>query len=96
MAADLKPDVLNVATPEPFSVPVPRVVEPSRNVTVPVGVPEPGALAVTVAVNVTDWPNTEGLAEDTTADARRILIDRLALRLTRCSVVKSCHRRRRR
>ena len=23
----------------------------------------PGALAVTVAVNVTDWPNTDGLAE---------------------------------
>ena len=30
--------------------------------TVPVGVPEPGALAVTVAVNVTDWPKTDGLA----------------------------------
>ena len=59
-------DVLNVATPEPFSVPVPSVVEPSMNVTVPVGVPEPGALAVTVDVNVTDWPKTEGLADDDT------------------------------
>ena len=38
------------------------------NVTVPVGVPEPGALAVIVAVNVTDWPNTEGLAEEVTTE----------------------------
>ncbi len=36
------------------------------NVTMPVGMPEPGALAVTVAVNVTDWPKTEGLTEDDT------------------------------
>jgi hypothetical protein len=36
------------------------------NVTVPVGTPDPGALAATVAVNVTDWPKTEGLAEDDT------------------------------
>jgi hypothetical protein len=28
-------------------------------VTLPVGVPEPGGLALTVAVNVTDWPKTE-------------------------------------
>jgi hypothetical protein len=37
------------------------------NVTVPVGIPEPGALAVTVAVNVTVWPNTDGFAELDTA-----------------------------
>ena len=73
----VKADVLNVATPEPFNVPVPRVVEPSRNVTVPVGVPEPGALAVIVAVNVTDSPNTEGLADDTTDGCRRVLVDDL-------------------
>ena len=36
------------------------------NVTVPLGVPAPGATAATVAVNVTDWPNTEGLAEEVT------------------------------
>lgn len=36
-----------VATPEPFRVPVPRVVAPFLNVTVPVG-----ADPVTVAVNV--------------------------------------------
>jgi hypothetical protein len=37
------------------------------NVTVPVGVPEPGAVALTVAVKVTAWPNVLGLAEDVTA-----------------------------
>ena len=36
------------------------------NVTVPLVVPAPGATAATVAVNVTDWPNTEGLAEEVT------------------------------
>ena len=48
-------DVVKVVVP-PLSVPVPIVVVPSMNVTVPVGVPLPGELAVTVAVNVTDWP----------------------------------------
>ena len=57
--------VLKVAVPEP-SVPVPRVVDPSMNVTVPVGVPAPGATAATVAVNVTLWPKTDGLIEDET------------------------------
>lgn len=33
-------------------------------VTVPNGVPLPGDVTVTVAVNVTDCPLTEGLAED--------------------------------
>jgi len=37
-----------------------RVV-PSKKETVPVGVPAPGALGVTVAVKVTDWPKTDGL-----------------------------------
>ena len=46
----------------------------SRKVTVPVGVPEPGAEAETVAVKVTDWPKTEGLAEDTTAIAELALL----------------------
>ncbi len=53
--------IAKVATPEPFSVPVPRVVAPSLNVTVPVGVPTPGATTLTVAVNVTDWPKSDGL-----------------------------------
>jgi hypothetical protein len=58
-------DVANVATP-PDSVPVPRVVVPSRKVTVPVGVPVAGGTGATVAVNVTDCPKTDGLAEDVT------------------------------
>ena len=45
-------EVVNVAV-VPFSVPVPSVVAPSTNVTVPVGVPEPGELTDTVAVKVT-------------------------------------------
>ena len=49
-----KVEVLKVATPDPFSVPVPSVVAPSLKVTVPVGVPLPLPLAATVAVNVTD------------------------------------------
>src|SRR5216117_2583887 len=59
--------VTNVAWPEPFRVPVPRVLEPSLKVTVPVGVPAPGLLAVTVAVKVTDCPDTDGLAEELTS-----------------------------
>src|SRR5437016_2649901 len=51
--------VVKVAMP-PLSVPVPRIVEPSLNVTVPAGVPKPGDGAVTVAVKVTDWPSTDG------------------------------------
>jgi len=54
--------VVSVAMPEESSVPVPRLVAPSRNVTVPVGMPT-GEL--TVAVKVTDWPKVDGFAEDT-------------------------------
>ena len=52
---------MNVATPAPFSAPVPIIVAPSMNVTVAVGVPvlDDG---VTLAVNVT-------LAPGATADA---------------------------
>ena len=45
-------DVLNVVWPE-LRVPVPNMAVPSLNVTVPVGVPEPGVTAETVAANVT-------------------------------------------
>src|ERR1700674_4603410 len=55
-------DVAKVATPA-LSGPEPSEVAPSENVTVPVGVPP--AVLVTVAVNVTDWPPTEGLSDDT-------------------------------
>ena len=37
---------------------------PSLNDMVPVGVPAPGDTAATVAVNVTNWPDTEGLTEE--------------------------------
>src|SRR5205823_1863225 len=48
------------------SVALPNVLAPSRKMTVPVGVPDPGASAATVAVKVTAWPNTDGLAEEIT------------------------------
>jgi hypothetical protein len=40
---------------------------PSWKVTVPVSVPDAGAVAVTVAVYMTFWPTTDGLAEDASA-----------------------------
>lgn len=49
-------DVVSIALP-PLSVPVPRAVVPSLNVTVPVGVPD---VAVTVAVKVTAWSKADG------------------------------------
>src|SRR6266516_4835510 len=57
--------VLYVAVPELSATGVwgvPSIV----NVTVPLGVPAPGATAATVAVNVTDWPETEGLTDEVT------------------------------
>src|SRR5437773_1798942 len=42
---------------------VPRKLPSILKRTLPVGVPAPGAIGLMVAVNVTDWPNTEGLAE---------------------------------
>ncbi len=53
--------VVSVAMPEESSVPVPRLLAPSRNVTVPVGMP---AGELTVAVKVTGWPKTLGFAEE--------------------------------
>ena len=44
----------------------PKLLPSIANCTVPLGVPVPGAVALTVAVNVTDWPNTEGLVEELT------------------------------
>ncbi len=64
---------MNVAVPVPDNAPVPNEVAPSRNVTVPVGVPAPGAVTVTVAVNVTDCPKTDGLTDEAT------VVDVLAL-----------------
>lgn len=55
--------VLKVVLPA-LSVPVPSEVVPSRNVTVPVGVP--AAVLLTVAIKVTLAPGAEGFCEDTT------------------------------
>jgi hypothetical protein len=55
-------------------VPVPSVVVPSWNVTVPVGVPVAGSTAETVAVKVTDWPGSEGFWDDVRA-SDAILVD---------------------
>ena len=64
--ATLKAEVTNVAVPE-LSVPVPSEVVPSKNSTLPVGVPAPEPVTLTVAVKVTDWPQTEGLTDEVTA-----------------------------
>ena len=58
-------DVVKVATPLLFNVPVPSAVVPSRKVTVPVGMPE--VLNVIVAVNVTGEPPNAEAAELTNA-----------------------------
>ena len=55
--------MVNVAVPPADKVPVPIPAPPSKNVTVPVGVPDP---LLTVAVNVTDAPNDDGLSEEAT------------------------------
>jgi hypothetical protein len=60
-------EVVRVAWPLPSKVAVPRLVAPSKNSTVPVGVP---VLELTVAVNVTDCPKTEGFADE----ARLVLL----------------------
>src|SRR5438876_418616 len=60
-------EVAKLAWPEPLSDAVPRMLAPSLKVTVPVGVPTPRATAATVAVNVTDCPETEGFADVITA-----------------------------
>ena len=49
--------VEKVAWAVPSSSPVPRVLPPSENVTVPVGIP---LEELTAAVKLTDWPKVEG------------------------------------
>jgi hypothetical protein len=56
-----------VALPELREL-LPRVVEPSLKVTVPVGLAVPGALATTVAVKVTDLLCVEGFREEVTLE----------------------------
>ena len=56
--------VVSVAVPEASRDPEPRLIALSENVTVPVGAP-PGE--VTMAEKETDWPKTDGFAEDRSA-----------------------------
>ncbi len=58
-----KDDVENVAAPVESNVRVASVVVPSLNVTDPVGTP---TLEETVAVNVTVWPDRDGLSDEVT------------------------------
>ncbi len=62
--------MLSVATPL-LSVPVPIDAAPSKNVTSPVGLPAPGAIAATVAVSVTLWPKADGVI----LEAMAVLVD---------------------
>src|SRR6516225_2746819 len=59
-------EVVNVAWAAVMVTLAASVVAPSVKVTVPPGVPTPGATAATVAVKVTLWPNRDGLGEELT------------------------------
>lgn len=56
----LSPAVVGVSVQELGAIMPARRAVPSLTVTVPVGVP---AVEVTTAVNVTGWPETDGLTE---------------------------------
>lgn len=60
----LNEEVLYVAMPEAFNVPIPSVVDPSRKVTEPVGTVAFPDGPVTVAVKVTDCPLVDGLSDE--------------------------------
>ena len=60
-----------VATPPTRVTALPKFVPSIWNCTVPVGVSEPGGLAATLAVKLTDWPKAEGLAVEVTAVVER-------------------------
>ena len=64
--ATLREEVVKVAWPLAMVTLAARVVAPSVKVTVPPGVPAPGATAATVAVKVTVWPKLEGLGAELT------------------------------
>jgi hypothetical protein len=66
-APTLSAEEVMLTVPFESSVPVPSEVVPFRNWTVPVGVPEPGLTAVTVAVIVTLAPEFDGLGTTFTA-----------------------------
>src|SRR2546430_16871193 len=65
----LSEDVVQVARPlllRERLLQLVMAVPPSLKVTFPVGVPEPGLFAVTVAGNFTACPNTHGINEEVT------------------------------
>ena len=55
----IRSDLVIEATPLPFSGTCPTTLEPSKKVTIPVGVPAPPGIAETVAVKVTGCPVLE-------------------------------------
>src|SRR5436190_6124452 len=55
--------------PPALTVPEPRLVLPSQNVTEPVGEPASGATTVMAAERVTGWPYVDGLGKDDLAVA---------------------------
>jgi hypothetical protein len=57
----LVPAVVNVIEQEPVATLAEQVSVPSLTVTVPVGMPLPGATAATVKLIVTGCPTTDGL-----------------------------------
>jgi hypothetical protein len=77
--------LVNVATPLAFSAPVPSVVDPSLNVTVPVGTPTLGLTGATVAENVTGWLASDGLALATSVVvvAAMLMVNEIELVLVR-------------
>src|SRR4051794_23116481 len=77
-------EVVRAAPPEPLSVPVPSVVDPSLNVTVPVGVPPP---LVTVAVKVTACPNVLAFRDEPIVVTVAAMV-MLKLRLTDVAAAK--------
>ena len=74
-------EVANVAWPDPFKATVASSVEPSMNLTFPVGVPEPGETAATVAVKVTLCPETDGFADEVSDVVVEFAIDHLFSRV---------------
>jgi hypothetical protein len=55
-----------LACPEPLSGAEPSKVAPSKKATDPLGVPPPGGVTLTVAVNVTAAPTIEGFGDEAT------------------------------
>ncbi len=69
------------------NVTVPTLLPSTRNWTEPVGVPEPGATGLTVAVNVIESLAHTGLAEEVTAVVESALFT-VCVRLPEVSVLK--------